>query len=140
MIFSNFNGNFNLLPPTQKLHNLSYKICFNSFYLFIHSFIHSFYLGEKVPQHERKPTVPKVTEHVATPMRSRRNFVEKNALGVVHQIVSLILEFIHYDFFFNWQTEKKTCFGPIRNLFSFSSTQTEKNFVDRIGKVANLEL
>ena len=41
------------------------------------------FLGEKVPQHERKPTVPKVTEHVATPMRSRRNFVEKNALDAM---------------------------------------------------------
>ena len=57
------------------------------------------FLGEKVPQHERKPTVPKVTEHVATPMRSRRNFVEKNALGVVHQIVSPILEFRIYEIF-----------------------------------------
>ena len=36
-----------------------------------------------MPQHERKPTVPKVTEHVATPMRSRRNFVEKNALDAM---------------------------------------------------------
>ena len=33
--------------------------------------------------HERKPSVPKVTDHVATPMRSRRNFVEKNALDAM---------------------------------------------------------
>ena len=33
--------------------------------------------------HERKPCVPKVTDHVATPMRSRRNFVEKNALDAM---------------------------------------------------------
>ena len=39
-------------------------------------------LGEKVPvdQAERKPTVPKVTDHIATPMRTRRSFVHKNAL------------------------------------------------------------
>ena len=40
-------------------------------------------LGEKVTPHERKPCVPKVTDHVATPMRSRRNFVEKNALDAM---------------------------------------------------------
>jgi hypothetical protein len=33
---------------------------------------------------------------------------------------------IYRDFFFNWQTEKKACFGPIRSLFSFSTTQTLK--------------
>ena len=57
-------------------------------------------------------------------------------IGLAHQIVSPILNFliyhifltnICYDLFFNWQTEKKTCFGPMRNLFSFSTTQTEKN-------------
>ena len=31
-------------------------------------------------QAERKPTVPKVTDHIATPMRTRRSFVHKNAL------------------------------------------------------------
>ena len=31
------------------------------------------------------------------------------------------------DFFFNWQTEKKSCFVPMRGLFSFSTAQTEKN-------------
>ena len=31
-------------------------------------------------QAERKPIVPKVTDHIATPMRTRRSFVHKNAL------------------------------------------------------------
>ena len=53
----------------------------------------------------------------------------------IHQIVSPIsnsdffnffLTNIYYGFFFIWQTEKKTCFGPIRILFSFSTAQTEK--------------
>ena len=65
-------------------------------------------------------------------------FFPGNDQGVFHQIVSPILnsestnffhEYLfnasHYDFFFNWQT-KKNCFGQIRSLFSFSSTQTEK--------------
>ena len=38
---------------------------------------------EKVVSEDRKPTVPKVTDHVATPMRSRRNFVQKNALDAM---------------------------------------------------------
>ena len=41
------------------------------------------FVGEKITPHERKPNVPKVTDHVATPMRSRRNFVEKNALNAM---------------------------------------------------------
>ena len=70
-------------------------------------------------------------------------FFPGNDQGVFHQIVSPILnsestnffhEFLfhasHYDFFFNWQAEKKlslkTCFGPIGSLFSFSTAQTEK--------------
>ena len=41
-------------------------------------------LGEKVTVHDdRKPNVPKVTDHIATPMRSRRNFLQKNALDVM---------------------------------------------------------
>ena len=38
---------------------------------------------EKVVHEERKPMVPKVTDHIATPMRSRRNFVQKNALDAM---------------------------------------------------------
>ena len=34
---------------------------------------------------------------------------------------------ISYDFFFNYQTEKKNCFEPIRILFRFSTAQTEKD-------------
>ena len=30
---------------------------------------------------------------------------------------------IYYDFFFNWQTEGKPYFGPIRSLFSSSTTE-----------------
>jgi hypothetical protein len=41
---------------------------------------------------------------------------------------------IYYDLFFLWQTEKETCFGPIRSLFSFSAAQTEKKFVEKIGE------
>ena len=32
----------------------------------------------------------------------------------------------YYDLFFNWKTEKKNCFGPIRSLFSFSTAQSDK--------------
>ena len=39
--------------------------------------------GEKVPDHDKKPTVPKVTDHIATPMRTRRSFVHKNALDAM---------------------------------------------------------
>ena len=31
--------------------------------------------------------------------------------------------------FLNWQ---KTCFGPIRSLFSFSTAQTEKNYWEKL--------
>ena len=63
-------------------------------------------------------------------------------LGVIHQIFSPIsysestnfLKNIHCDFFFNWQTEKKTCFEPIGSLFSFSTTESEKKFVKQIGE------
>ena len=41
---------------------------------------------------------------------------------------------ICYDFFLNWQTEKKTCFGPIRNLFSFSTAQTQTIGVNKLVK------
>ena len=41
---------------------------------------------------------------------------------------------ICYDLFFNWQTGKKNCFGPIRNLFSFSTAQTEKNSLKKLVK------
>jgi hypothetical protein len=41
---------------------------------------------------------------------------------------------IYYDLFFLWQTEKETCFGPIRSLFSFSAAQTEKNSCKKLGK------
>jgi hypothetical protein len=30
---------------------------------------------------------------------------------------------------------EKTCFGPIRNLFSFSTAQTEKNLWTKLGKL-----
>ena len=49
----------------------------------------------------------------------------------IHQIVPLIPNSestnICYDFSSNWQNEKKKLFGPIRNLFPFSTVQTEKN-------------
>ena len=42
---------------------------------------------------------------------------------------------ICYDFFFNWQTEKKKpCFGAIKDLFSFTTVQTEKNAWKKIVK------
>ena len=45
---------------------------------------------------------------------------------------------IRYDFFFNWQIEKKHFFGPIRNLFSLSTAQTEKilwtKLINQIGE------
>ena len=31
-----------------------------------------------------------------------------------------------YDYFFNWQTQKKILFGPIRNFLSVSTAQTRK--------------
>ena len=42
---------------------------------------------------------------------------------------TIFLTKIGHDFFFNWQTEgeKKTVFGFIRNLFSLSTAQTERN-------------
>ena len=41
---------------------------------------------------------------------------------------------ICYDFFFNWQIEKKTTvFGPMRSLFSLSIAQTE-TFVEKMGE------
>ena len=43
----------------------------------------AFFSGEKVPDHDKKPTVPKVTDHIATPMRTRRSFVHKNALDAM---------------------------------------------------------
>lgn len=42
--------------------------------------------GEKVRfcgDHPRHPTAPKVTDHVATPLRHRRNFVQKNAIDAM---------------------------------------------------------
>ena len=61
-------------------------------------------------------------------------FFPGNDQGVFHQIVSPILnsestnffhEYLfkasHYDFFFNWQSKKPTCFWQLRSLFSFST-------------------
>jgi hypothetical protein len=41
----------------------------------------------------------------------------------------MFLTNIYYDFFFNWQIEKKKTpgFEPIKSLFSFSTAQTEIN-------------
>ena len=33
---------------------------------------------------------------------------------------------IYYDLFFNWQTEKKNCIGPIRSMFYFSTEKLGK--------------
>ena len=53
------------------------------------------------------------------------------------------LEFLIYDFFnkyllylITFSTDKliNKCFGPIRNLFSFSTAYAEKKIVDRIGE------
>ena len=51
----------------------------------------------------------------------------------IHQIVSTMSNSEstnsfneHYDFLFNWQTEKKNCFRPIRSFFSFPTAQNEK--------------
>ena len=44
---------------------------------------------------------------------------------------------IYYDFFFNWQVEKKNYLGPIRSLFSFSTAQkgnSWKKLVKQIGE------
>ena len=42
---------------------------------------------------------------------------------------------ICYGFFFSCQTEKnKSCFGPIRSLFSFSIAQNKKNSWTKLGK------
>jgi hypothetical protein len=41
---------------------------------------------------------------------------------------------IFYDFFFNWETQKKPCFGPIESLLSFSTAQSEKNLWEKIVK------
>ena len=38
-----------------------------------------------------------------------------------------ILTNICYDFFFNWQTEKKNCFGPIKMCFLFQVFKLKKN-------------
>ena len=42
------------------------------------------------------------------------------------KILWIFLTNICYDFFFNWPTEKKTCFGPIRNFFSFQLLKLRK--------------
>jgi hypothetical protein len=53
-------------------------------YLFFEGFYFELFLGEKVVNHpEKRPNVPKVTDHIATPMRSRRSFVHKNALDAM---------------------------------------------------------
>ena len=60
-----------------------------------------------------------------------------NDIWWTHQIVlptsnsesTNFLTNICYGFRFSWQTEKKLCFGPIRNFFSFS---TEKNSFEKI--------
>ena len=39
-------------------------------------------------------------------------------------------------FFFNWQNGKN-CFGPIRILFSFSTAQTEKNWLIKLVKTSD---
>ena len=44
---------------------------------------------------------------------------------------SEILHNICYDFFFNCKLRKKVFFGPIRNLFSFSTAQTKKNWWEK---------
>ena len=72
-------------------------------------------------------------------------FLDSSDQGVVHQILSPISNFKstkcfnEYDFFFNWQTEKNTCFKPIKSLFSCSTAQTEKNswkkFMKQIGEI-----
>lgn len=57
---------------------------------------------------------------------------------ISHQIVSPIWNsestYICYDFFFNWRTENFFCFGPVRNLLSFLTTQTEKKSWMKLGK------
>ena len=35
------------------------------------------------------------------------------------QNLQIHLTNFYYDLYFSFQTEKKNCFGPIRNLFSF---------------------
>jgi hypothetical protein len=59
--------------------------------------------------------------------------------GSIHQTTNYesthFLANIKCDFFFNWQSEKKNCFAPIRSLLSFSTAQTEKpRFVKKIGE------
>ena len=55
--------------------------------LALHVLLFDFYLGDtgKYCNLEglRRPPVPKVTDHVATPLRHRRNFVTKNAVDVM---------------------------------------------------------
>ena len=46
----------------------------------------------------------------------------------------LFLMNIYYDFFFNWQTEKKHLFWTNKKFFSFLTAQTEKKFVKQIGE------
>ena len=49
---------------------------------------------------------------------------------------TIFLTNICYDFFLNWQTEKKLFWTNKKFVFFFNYvlTQTEKNFVDRIGE------
>ena len=63
--------------------------------------------------------------------------------GVVHQIVSPILNSestnflinIYYDFFFNWQTErKKNMFWTNKKFIFFLTDQTEKNSPKKLVK------
>ena len=54
----------------------------------------------------------------------------------IHQMFSPILNsestYICYDFFFNWQTKKKTCFGPVRFFFQLLKlVKTSDEFVTR---------
>ena len=45
-----------------------------------------------------------------------------------HQTTNSESTNFYYDLFFDWRTETKNCFGPIKSLFSLSTAQTEKNW------------
>ena len=55
-------------------------------------------------------------------------FLIRNSSGSFTNLEFRIYEFFstHIWIFFNWQTEKKPCFVSIRDLFSFSTAQTEE--------------
>ena len=70
-------------------------------------------------------------------------FLIRRDIGVVHQIISpisnsestIFLTNIYYDFYFNWQTEKKHLFSTNKEFVFFFNYLNWEKFVKLIGEI-----